>query len=64
MNKRIKGAADPDIVEFEQALFRSLDHAMRGEGRVNTAEQIAARRQTRLNDAMRDRLARQSKTNR
>lgn len=35
---------DPEIVEFEDALLRSLDQSMRGEGRINTAQQIAARR--------------------
>lgn len=87
---------DPEIVEFEEALLRSLDQAARGEGRVTTPQQIAARRgrpigsvkvgpkvattirfdqdvldalkasgkgwQTRVNDAVRDWLARQSKT--
>ncbi len=96
MSKRTKRAIDPEIVEFEEALFRSLEQAMSGEGRVNTAQQIAARRgrpigsvkinpkvpttirfdqdvldalkasgrgwQTRVNDAMREWLARQSKT--
>lgn len=94
MSKRI---IDPEIVAFEDALLRSLDQAMRGEGRVNTSQQIVARRgrpvgsvkakpkvattirfdqdvldalkasgrgwQTRVNDAIRDWLARQSKTN-
>lgn len=94
MNKPI---IDPEIVEFEDALLRSLDQSARGEGRVNTARQIVARRgrpvgsvkanpkvattirfdqdvldalkasgrgwQTRVNDAMRDWLARQSESN-
>ena len=94
MSKRI---IDPEIVAFEDALLRSLDQAMHGEGRVNTSQQIMARRgrpvgsvkakpkvattirfdqdvldalkasgrgwQTRVNDAIRDWLARQSKTN-
>lgn len=97
MSKGTKRAIDPEIVEFEEVLFRSLDQAMSGAGRVNTAQQIAARRgrplgsvkakpkvpttirfdqdvidalkasgrgwQTRVNDAMREWLARQSKTN-
>ncbi len=97
MGKRSKGVVDPEIVDFEEALLRSLDQAMRGEGRVTTGQEIAARRgrpvgsvkanpkvattirfdqdvldalkasgrgwQTRVNDAMRDWLARQSKTN-
>ncbi|GJI99503.1 hypothetical protein RugamoR64_00420 [Duganella rhizosphaerae] len=91
-----KRTINPEIIEFEEALLRSLDQAMHGEGRVNTPQQIAARRgrpigsvkanpkvpttirfdqdvldalkasgpgwQTRVNDAMRDWLARQSKT--
>lgn len=97
MSKRTKPTLDPEVVEFEQALLRSLDQSMRGEGRVNTTEQIAARRgrpvgsvkakpkvpttirfdqdvldalkasgrgwQTRVNEAVRDWLARQSKAN-
>ena len=92
-----KPTIDPEIVEFEDALLRSLDQSMRGEGRVTTAQQIIARRgrpvgsvkvkpkvattirfdqdvldalrasgrgwQTRVNDAMREWLARQSKMN-
>jgi uncharacterized protein (DUF4415 family) len=92
-----KPKIDPEIIEFEDALLRSLDQSMRGEGRVNTVQQIVARRgrpvgsvkakpkvpttirfdqdvldalkasgrgwQTRVNDAIRDWLARQSKTN-
>ena len=92
-----KPKIDPEIIEFEDALLRSLDQSMRGEGRVNTSRQIVARRgrpigsvkakpkvpttirfdqdvldalkasgrgwQTRVNDAIRDWLARQSKTN-
>jgi len=94
MSKRI---IDPEMVAFEDSLLRSLDQAMRGEGIVNTPQQIVARRgrpvgsvkakpkvattirfdqdvldalkatgrgwQTRVNDAVRDWLARQSKTN-
>lgn len=97
MSKRTKPILDPEVVEFEEALLRSLDQSMRGEGRVNTTEQIAARRgrpvgsvkakpkvpttirfdqdvldalkasgrgwQTRVNEAVRDWLARQSKAN-
>lgn len=44
MSKRTKAPVDPEIVEFEEALLRGVDQAMRGEGRVNSAEQIAARR--------------------
>ncbi|NRR31424.1 BrnA antitoxin family protein [Oxalobacteraceae bacterium] len=96
MIKRAKPIIDPEIVEFEEALLRSLDQSTRGEGRVNAAQEIAARRgrpvgsvkadpkvpttirfdrdvldalkasgrgwQTRVNDAVRDWLARQSKT--
>ncbi len=96
MSKRTKRAIDPEIVEFEEALLRSLEQAMNGEGRVNTPQQIAARRgrplgsvkarpkvpttirfdqdvldalkasgrgwQTRVNDAVREWLVRQSKT--
>lgn len=96
MSKRTKPAIDPEIVEFEEALVRSLEQAMSGEGRVNTPQQIAARRgrpvgsvkarpkvpttirfdqdvldalkasgrgwQTRVNDAMREWLVRQAKT--
>ena len=92
-----KRTIDPEIAEFEATLLRSLDQALRGEGRVTTAEQIAARRgrppgsvkarpkvpttirfdqdvldalkasgrgwQTRVNDAIRDWLASQSKSN-
>lgn len=95
MSKLTKPAVDPDIAEFEEALLRSLDQSARSEGRVNTAQQIAARRgrpvgsvkakpkvpttirfdqdvldalkasgrgwQTRVNEAVRDWLARQSK---
>ncbi|MQA19289.1 BrnA antitoxin family protein [Rugamonas rivuli] len=97
MSKRTKPTFDPEMIEFEEALLRSLDQSMRGEGRVNTSQQIAARRgrpvgsvkakpkvpttirfdqdvldalkasgrgwQTRVNEAVRDWLARQSKTN-
>ncbi|MFT3778019.1 MAG: BrnA antitoxin family protein [Ottowia sp.] len=35
---------DPEMSEFEAALLRSVDQALRGEGRVHTPEQIMARR--------------------
>lgn len=90
-----KRTIDPEVVEFEDALLRSLDQSTRGEGRVNTVQEIAARRgrpigsvkpkpkvpttirfdqdildalkasgrgwQTRVNDAVREWLARQDK---
>jgi len=43
MNKT-KAAIDPETAEFEAALLRSIDQTARGEGRVNTPEQIHARR--------------------
>ena len=43
MVKRNKGAADPEMAEFEAALLLSADQGLRGEGRVTTPEQIAAR---------------------
>lgn len=43
MNK-IKPAIDPEMVEFEAALLRSIDQTTRGEGRVTTPQQIMARR--------------------
>jgi GTP cyclohydrolase I len=55
MSKRAKQAIDPEILEFGEALLRSVDQAMRGEGKVNTP--------TRVNDAVREWLARQPKTN-
>lgn len=42
--KKVKSGIDPEMAEFEAALLRSLDQAARGEGRVTTPEQIAARR--------------------
>jgi uncharacterized protein (DUF4415 family) len=42
--KKVKTAIDPEMAEFEAALLRSMDQASRGEGRVNTPEQIAERR--------------------
>lgn len=44
MIKQVKGKPDPEMAEFEEALLRSLEQAVRGEGRVTTPEQIAARR--------------------
>lgn len=44
MSKRAKQSIDPEMVAFEDALLRSVDQAMQGEGRINTAEQIAVRR--------------------
>ncbi len=43
MNK-IRPAIDPEMVEFEAALLRSIDQTTRGEGRVTTPQQIMARR--------------------
>jgi len=37
-------SVDPEMAEFEAALLRSLDQATKGEGRVTTPTQIAARR--------------------
>lgn len=51
MNKRTKQAIDLEMVEFEDALLRSLNQAMRGEGRVTTAQDIAARRGRPLGSA-------------
>jgi uncharacterized protein (DUF4415 family) len=42
--KQAKQDVDPEMAEFEAALLRSVEQAARGEGRVNTPEQIAARR--------------------
>ncbi len=42
--KKAKHDIDPEVAEFEAALLRSIDQVARGEGRVNTPEQIAARR--------------------
>lgn len=44
MEKPNKRAVDPEMAEFEAALLRSVDQAMRGEGRVTTPDQIQARR--------------------
>lgn len=91
-----KRAIAPAILEFEEALFRTLDQAMRGDGQGGVPQQLAARRgrppgsvkadrkvpttirfdadvldalkasgrgwQTRVNDALREWLALQSKT--
>ena len=39
---------DPEMAEFEAALLRSVDQALRGEhARVHTPEEIAARRRGR-----------------
>ncbi len=35
---------DPEMREFEEALLRSIDQGLRGEGRLNTPEHIVARR--------------------
>lgn len=43
MNK-IRPAIDPEMVEFEAALLRSIEQTTRGEGRVTTPQQIMARR--------------------
>ena len=43
MNK-IRPAIDPEMVEFEAALLRSIDQTTRGEGRVTTPQQIMVRR--------------------
>jgi len=42
--KKAKHDIDPEVAEFEAALLRSIDQTARGEGRVTTPEQIAARR--------------------
>ena len=34
---------DPEILEFEAALLRSVEQALRGEGRITTGEEIARR---------------------
>lgn len=43
-NKKLKPNADPEMREFEEALLRSIDEGLAGVGRVNTPEQIVARR--------------------
>lgn len=42
--KKVKPSPDPEIAAFESALLHSIDQATRGEGRVNTPLQVAARR--------------------
>lgn len=44
MAKQAKRTSDPEMAEFEEALLRSVEQAVRGEGRVTTPEQIAGRR--------------------
>jgi uncharacterized protein (DUF4415 family) len=44
MAKQAKRTPDPEMAEFEEALLRSVEQAVRGEGRVTTPEQIAAGR--------------------
>ncbi|MET0264924.1 MAG: BrnA antitoxin family protein [Duganella sp.] len=44
MSKRTRQNIDPEVIEFEAALLRSLDQAAAGEGRVTTPENIVARR--------------------
>lgn len=43
-NKKFKPNADPEMREFEEALLRSIEEGLAGVGRVNTPEQIVARR--------------------
>ena len=43
-NKKFNPNADPEIREFEEALLRSIEEGLAGVGRVNTPEQIMARR--------------------
>ena len=43
-NKKHNPNADPEMREFEEALLRSIEDGLKGEGRVNTPEQIMARR--------------------
>ena len=42
--KKASLSSDSEMAEFEAALLRSIDQSALGEGRVTTAEQIAARR--------------------
>lgn len=44
MSKRAKPIVDSEMVEFEESLLRSVDQALRGEGRINSVQQITARR--------------------
>ena len=41
---KVKSVVDPEMAEFEAALLRSIAQTSRGEGRVNTPEQIKVRR--------------------
>ena len=43
-NKKLNPNADPEMREFEEALLRSVEEGLAGGGRVNTPEQIMARR--------------------
>jgi len=43
-NKKFTPNADPEMREFEESLLRSIEEGLAGVGRVNTAEQIMARR--------------------
>ena len=46
-NEKFKPNADPEMREFEEALLRSIEEGLAGGvGRVNTPEQIVARRAT------------------
>ena len=43
--KKLSPNADPEMREFEEALLRSIEEGLKGGvGRVNTPEQIVARR--------------------
>ena len=42
--KKSKPPIGPEMAEFEAALLRSIDQVQAGKGRVNTPEQIIARR--------------------
>ncbi len=43
-DNKLKPNPDPEMREFEEALLRSVEEGLRGEGRINTPEQIVARR--------------------
>lgn len=43
-NKKLKPNADLEMRAFEEALLRSIEEGLAGVGRVNTPEQIVARR--------------------
>ncbi|MEB0140434.1 MULTISPECIES: BrnA antitoxin family protein [unclassified Undibacterium] len=47
MTRRNKPAIDPEMLEFEAALLRSIDDGLRGEGRKTRPEQIEVRRRGR-----------------